>query len=188
MPQVSRPLLIALIAVVGFAGAWMTVLKKHPSSAAPPPTAPGAAGLGRAITHAKDTVATANHAAGLSNVRNAHVGSPTTVAPAAAAPAPAAPEPAAAAPGKTTVLLFAGRGADDAAARAVVRSIHGPRLRTVVASLSAVPRYARLLGGVPVTAAPAIFVIGADHTAQQIVGLPDRDQVLQAVAERSAGK
>jgi hypothetical protein len=80
------------------------------------------------------------------------------------------------------VLLFAGAGADDTAARAVVASIHTHGVRTIVAPVSAVASYAQLLGGLQVTSAPTIFVIGSDHKAQQIVGLPDREAVLRAIA------
>jgi len=102
--------------------------------------------------------------------------------------APAVNTLAAAPVGTTTVLLFAGAGADDAAARQIVRSIHGPHVKTIVASLSQVGRYAPLLGaGVQVDAAPSIYVIGPNRSAQQIVGLPDRDQVEAAIASVSAG-
>jgi hypothetical protein len=191
--QLSRPLLIALIAVVGFAGAWMTVLKKHAStSAAPPPKAPGMTGLGNAVGRAKSAVAeskssavTAEKAAGQAPAATAkpavvHVKAPAPAKAKAPAPKPA-PKPAAAPVATTTVLLFAGTGADDAAARQVVRSIHGPHLKTIVASLSQVSKYAPMLGGVQVDASPAIYVIGPDRSAQEIVGLPDRDQVEAAV-------
>lgn len=218
MPQVSRPLLIALIAVVGFAGAWMTVLRKHaggdsggsggtstPAHSAP--KAPGMTGLGHAIDRAHGAVADSAASAARTDGAVAQADQPATPAPDTAAPATAAPAaakpapapapaavkakpalrtPTAAPAGTTTVLLFAGGGADDAAARQVVRSIHMRHVKTIVAPLTAVSRYHDLLAGVQVTAAPAIIVIHPNRTAQQIVGLPDRDQVLQAIATRSA--
>lgn len=198
MPQVSRPLLIALIAVVGFAGAWMTVLRKHVGQNAGATatehvaTAPGTGGLGRAVQRAHGAVA----ASAASAVKaEAAAGQAPAVKAAAPKPAPAKvvarpvkPNVVKVPAATTTVLLFSGSGADDAAARAVVRSIHVPHVRTIVAPLTQVTRYAPLLGGLPVTAAPAIFVIGADRSAQQIVGLPDPDQIKAAIAAVSAGR
>ena len=196
MPQVSRPLLIALIAVVGFAGAWMTVLKKHATqSTAPPPKAPGMTGLGHAVDRAKSAVNAsqasadrAEKAAGQTPAKSApasvkHVAPVRHVAPVkhVAPPKNTLRVPVA----TTTVLLFAGTGADDAAARQVVRSIHGAHLKTIVAPLSQVAKYAPMLGGVQVDAAPAIYVIGPDRSTQEIVGLPDRAQVEAAVASVS---
>ncbi|MEO7554991.1 MAG: hypothetical protein ABIV94_00125, partial [Acidimicrobiales bacterium] len=82
---------------------------------------------------------------------------------------------------KPTVLLFAGTGADDAVAREVVRSVRGPGVRVIVASLREVVSYQKLLGGLEVSALPTILVIGKDRKAQRIEGLPDPAQVEQAL-------
>jgi hypothetical protein len=187
MDQISRPLLFALIAVVGFAGVWMMVLRPRADaggdSAAPTaaaassqPAAAPESGLGRAAEQARLAVAKANGAA------------PPGAAPVAAAPAEAASAadeasvaPKAPVAGRSTVLLFAGSGADDEVAREVVRSVRRPGVRVVIASLSDVASYADLLGDVKIVASPTILVIGADRTALRIEGLPDTAQVEQAL-------
>jgi hypothetical protein len=217
--HVSRPLLALLLATVGLAGTWMTVLRPHaaadnssaplvaPKHATPPKqTAPGAKGLGRAIDHAKGAVGAANAAvdrtqtavARADTVPAAKPVTPATPAPVkhAAAVKPAAPvihlpvakpatptEPGSArvnqalAAGKAVVLLFAGDGADDAVARQVVRSMRGPHVVPIVASISQLASYDSLLTNVDVSAAPTIVVIGPNRQASEIVGLPDVKQV-----------
>jgi hypothetical protein len=188
MDQISRPLLFALIAVVGFAGVWMLVLRPQaegggdtaaptPVAASTQPAAAPATGLGRAVEQARGAVTTANGAAPAGQAAGA--GAP--VAPTEEARA----VPKAATTGQTTVLLFAGSGADDAAARDVVRSVRGPGVRVVIASLNDVGSYQDLLGSLEIAASPTILVIGADRTAQRIEGLPDVAQVQQAL--RAAG-
>jgi len=64
--QVSRPMQIALVAIVLLAGMWFTVLKPKPAAdpavPAAQPTAPGAAGLGRAVNAAKGAAAASDAA------------------------------------------------------------------------------------------------------------------------------
>lgn len=73
MSQVSRPMMIALLGTVLFAGVWLAVLRPKPgaaTSAAPPaastpaaaPSAPGVNGLTNAIGKAQQAVGTANGA------------------------------------------------------------------------------------------------------------------------------
>src|SRR4051812_2433314 len=115
MPQVSRPLLIALIAVVGFAAAWMLVLRKHatgdsgasatpPAHSAPAQTskAPGVPGLGHAIDRAPGAVAASADSAASPTGAAAQASGEQT--PAAAAPAPAAAAPPAAGPPAPAVV------------------------------------------------------------------------------------
>lgn len=157
MDHVSRPLLIALVAVVGLAGVWMMVLRPKAESG----------GEGAAPAAPVGAVAPAPGAAKV---------------PPAEKPAPApAPRATPAATG-TTVLLITGRGADDVAARAVVRQVDGPGVRTVVTPIERVGEYKDLTGSVEIPSTPTILVIGADRRAQRIVGLPDERQVQQAVA------
>jgi len=143
MDQISRPLLFLLIAVVGFAGAWMTVLRPSAeggeetaavnSVAAPVVAAPGVKGLGGAVDKAKGAAA-AEAASGevVQEVGETAGGSeqlPSNNGAAAPAPVPASEAPLKAAQPpvrpaaarKTTVILFAGKGADDRVARDVVR-------------------------------------------------------------------
>jgi hypothetical protein len=173
---VSRPLLIVLVATIGFAGVWLIVLRPHASSDTTPPRVGDVSHATRDPNRPKvaETGAVA--------------AKPVAATPAAtkAAAEPAAPKAAASTAG-VTVLLFAGQGADDAVARQVVRSVRRPGVRTIIASIDDVARYSALLGTLQVQAAPTILVIGADHAAQQITGLPDRAVVEQAIAARSAG-
>ncbi len=84
--------------------------------------------------------------------------------------------------GKAVVLLFAGDGADDKVAREVVRSVHDPRVVTVVTTIGKLGDYAALTGNLEINAAPTILVVGPDRQARMIVGLPDLKQVQSALA------
>lgn len=192
--------MLALVAVVGFAGVWMTVLRPQAQdgggSAAPAPAATAASVLpgGAAIDKARGAVAAGNAAAAKAQAATGDTASadhaaatPKTAAPKAAAPKAAtkAAKPAGSATPADTrpiVLLFAGHGADDAAARAVVRSVRRPGVRTIIASVARVADYQHLTGTVAIESTPTILVIGPDHTAQRITGLPDRALVEQALA------
>ena len=170
-------------------------------SASSGPTAPGVRGLTRAINDAKSVAAGKPTPNPLPSATTGGVPAATKPAPATAAPAAVKATPVAPAavvkhkapshkaakhpaPALTrlTLLLFAGSGADDAVARSVVRSLRGPRVRTIVAPIGAVARYRSLIGDLQITDSPTILVIGADHQARQIVGLPDRRQVQQVLA------
>ncbi|MCW2990106.1 MAG: hypothetical protein JWM73_700 [Solirubrobacterales bacterium] len=208
MDQISRPLLIALVAVVGLAGVWMTVLRPKAAadtggSAAVAPvaasthsaTAPGVGGLERAVDKAKGAVATSQASATAAEAAAGQTTTPVRPAPVRPAPVTTAPAPvteAAPAPTRTaapaaarTVLLFAGSGADDDVARHVVRSVRRPGVKVIVASLAQVVDYQDLLGTIEITASPTILVFGKDHKAHLIEGLPDVGQVEQAL--RAAG-
>jgi len=197
MDQISRPLLFLLIAVVGFAGAWMTVLRPQAAAtgqeAAVPVTAPNqaaaATGPGGAVEAAQGAAAASDASAVAKQEAAANAGQAPAAAPAKAAapkapaakakPATATSKPAA--DPKVTVLLFAGTGADDTVARDVVRTARRPGVRVIVASLRDVASYDKLLGGIEVSASPTILVIGKDRQAQRIEGLPDAAQVEQAL-------
>lgn len=183
MDQISRPMRFALVAVVGFAVVWFMALRPKAETAAPvavaastqSTAAPGAGGLGTAVGKAEGAVAASETAV---------AGAPAPGAaplPATAAPAREAEKKAPKADGRTTVLLFAGSGADDAVAREVVRSFRGPGVRVVVASLGDVAKYQDLLGALEIEASPTILVFGKDRAAQRIEGLPDEAQVRQAL-------
>ena len=174
MDQISRPMQVALIAVVLFAAAWMTVLR---------PSAEGEAGGSAEVAAAP--------------VAAASVPS-TPAAPAAATPAPA-PEPITAATPKepakaaepkarvatprTTILLFAGKGADDKVARDVVDGVRGKNRRVIVGTSADVGRHQDLLGGIEVLAMPTIVVVGPSGEARRIEGLPDAALLEQAIAD-----
>ena len=66
MSQISPPIRIVLIAVIGLIAAWMLFLRpKTEATPAPTPapaTAPGVTGLGNAVDKAKDAAATSDKA------------------------------------------------------------------------------------------------------------------------------
>jgi hypothetical protein len=212
MDQVSRPLLVVLLATVCLAGAWMTVLRpraQHASSSSPAPVAhaaPGAAGLGRAVDRANGAVAasqrSATHAERAAGQGPAAVASKARAATPSATVHKAAPRVPTHAPARQTgstlvmnallhgdsvVLLFAGQGADDQLARRVVASIHEPKVRTISASIDDLASYAAVTTGVQVASAPTILVIGPDRRAHEIDGLPDVQQVLSALIDARHG-
>lgn len=94
MDQVSRPLLIALAAVVLVAGAWLTVLRPKSNSASSPPTAPGVKGLTNDVTKAKGAVGAADAAAQREQNATGGAQTPSTPASRSAAPGATASTPA----------------------------------------------------------------------------------------------
>ncbi len=206
MDQISRPMLIALLAVVGLAAVWMLALRPGAQQAAAPApvTAPGAAGLGRAIDKA-------HGASGASDRANGRIEKATGEAPAAAPATPAAKAPSkpaahAAAPapakpavkgpaapvlraldrGNVVVLLFAGEGADDANARRAVRGARGHGIFVRVAPISRLADYAAVTRDVQVLAAPTVLVIGPDRKARPIVGLTDEREIRAVIGDARA--
>jgi cytoskeletal protein RodZ len=249
MDQVSRPMLLALLATVGLAGVWMVALRPKadaggatPAPAAQAPKAPGTAGLGRAIDHAKDAVgASQTSAAQAEGATKAASEGAAKAAPAAAAmavapktraskpttartktraskpttartksrasqpatsavkapasqPAVASPNAAASTPaadavlrelarGEAVVLLFAGDGADDAAAKRAVVAARGKRVAVHVAPLSRLGDYRAILADTEVLSAPTVLVIGPDRKARAITGVTEAGEVRAAVAD-----
>jgi hypothetical protein len=237
MDHVSRPLLLALLATVGLAGVWMVALRPKadaggatPAPAAQAPKAPGTAGLGRAIDHAKDAVgASQTSAAQAEGATKAASEGAAKAAPAAAAmavapktraskpttartksrasqpatsavkapaskPAVASPNAAASTPaadavlrelarGEAVVLLFAGDGADDAAAKRAVVAARGKRVAVHVAPLSRLGDYRAILADTEVLSAPTVLVIGPDRKARAITGVTEAGEVRAAVAD-----
>jgi hypothetical protein len=208
--QIALPLRIALVALLVVAALWFTVLKPKPAdtaSTAPPPQAPGVAGLTRAVDKAKGAAATsaaANAAAGADSTTAAS----TTPAATASAPAgtkvkaaakpkpkpvdgvapddPSAPLIHALGQGKVAVLLFwNSKGADDRAARDAVRGVgrHGGQVVVKIAPIKQVARYAAITTGVKVNEAPTVLVIAPSHEARPIVGYTTASEVDQAVGD-----
>jgi hypothetical protein len=211
MDQVSRPMLIALLATVALAGVWMVALRPKAdagggtptpaANAAPAPKAPGTAGLGRAVDHAKDAVAESKTSAARAEGAANTVGEGTAKAPApgtaktpASKPAAVSPNASASTPaadavlrelagGKAVVLLFAGDGADDAAAKRAVGAAKGSRVAVHVAPLSRLGDYRAILAGADVLSAPTVLVIGPDRKARVITGVTEAGEVRAAVAD-----
>jgi hypothetical protein len=88
--------------------------------------------------------------------------------------------------GKTLVILFEGKGADDKAARkAVHRTAKGDPKHVVSAyiPISEVGNYEALTSDINILAAPSILVIGTDHKATLLSGYVDVQSVRQAVGD-----
>ncbi len=203
MDQVSRPLLVALLATLGLAVSWMTILRPQADSAGSPapaaqaPKAPGAAGLGRAVDHAGSaakqadrSAAAAQAAAGQKTAKAATPATPTAPAKATAPTAPVAPKARVGTGsagvlrsldrGHAVVLLFAGQGADDAVAREAARAAAGPRVDVVVASIDDLSDYGAVTRGVDVLSTPSLLVIGPDRKARTFIGLVEAGQIRAA--------
>ncbi|WP_205697930.1 hypothetical protein [Conexibacter sp. SYSU D00693] len=215
MDQVSLPIRLALVAVLAFAALWFVALRPKPveTAATPAPTAapatpaadasgaPGVDGLASAVDKAKGAVDTANTASAKVEAATGGTGSATPAAvaktPASAAVKPATPAKAAkpadlSVPllrsleaGKTVVLLFSGKGADDRAAKRAVKAVprRGGDVVVKVASIDRVASFGAITRGVQVTTAPTTLVIGPDGKARQILGFTDADEVAQAVGD-----
>jgi hypothetical protein len=163
--QVSRPVLIALVAAIALVGVRFTVMRPKADSGSPPAaaTAPGQTGLQTAIDKANNAVGTSN-AATKRHEQAANAASPGEAATPAKAKATAAPKakpsaapvkakPAAPLPkleegdrsgpilqdlaeGKVVVALFFNpHGADDNAALRAVRSANRRHGRVIVHSI-----------------------------------------------------
>jgi hypothetical protein len=214
--QVSRPMQIALVAVVLLAGMWFTVLRPNtdagvdaPIAAQPTTTAPGTSGLTSAIEKAKGAVATSEASAAKTQSAAATAGGDTTAATPAAGAKPSAagatPARSAAAgntaaaggsdpsarllpyldQGKTVVLLFYGKGAEDAAAREAVRRTaqSDKNIISAYAPISEVGRYEAITTDVPVMTSPTVVVIGKDHKARVLDGFLEAATIKQTVGD-----
>jgi hypothetical protein len=122
--QVSRPMQIALVAVVLLAGIWFTVLRPKadtgspaPVAAQPAPVAPGVKGLTSAVDKAKGAAATSDAAnARIQAATGARSAAAATPSATKAAPATSAAKAKAVAPGKKAaapVKKAAAKTADD---------------------------------------------------------------------------
>jgi hypothetical protein len=213
--QVSKPVLIALAAVLVFVAAHFTVLApKTDSGSAPPPKAPGQKGLETAISKANNAVAqsqasakAAEKAAGQPATSTKNKSKATAVAKPKAQAAPAKPTPAAKplpkleagdlsgpmlqdlANGKVVVALFYNpHASDDNAVLRALRSANTRHGRVVLHSIPIdnVGDYNALTTGVQILQTPTVLVMGPDFKASTIVGYTDVDSINQAVFD--AGK
>ena len=88
--------------------------------------------------------------------------------------------------GKTLVILFEGKGADDKVARKAVHETAKADPKHVVSAyvpISDVGDYEKITSDVQVFAAPSILVIGADRKATLLTGYVDVESVRQAVGD-----
>jgi hypothetical protein len=197
--SLALPYRVALVALLAVAALWFTVLRPKPVEA-PPPTAPGATGLGNAVEGAQSAVQTANAAAQRSaDAAGAAASTPATgTGSAGAASGTAAQRRAAGADdastpilrqldrGRVVALLFYNRrGSDDRAVRSALRAVPRRDGRVVVKTspISKLGRYEVITRGVKVLAAPTVLVIGPGPSARAITGFTTTAEINQAVSE-----
>ena len=208
MDSVSRPLLIALGAMVALLAIWLVALRPKPVSVDSTPLAPT-----QAIPKAKAAV-------GVSDAANAKVqaatgagAQPATAAPAApaTAAAPAAPAPAApaakparhpasrldrpilreiAAHKVVVVLFWNAKAADDVATRGALRGLdrHRGKVAVHVVPIGDVGRFPALTKDVTIAQSPTTLVIGRKRSARVITGLSEPRELAQAVDDALAGR
>lgn len=175
MDQVSRPLVAALIAVVGLAGAWMMVLRPKSDSAGPDAAQPAAV----TPAPAPATKPAAKPAA------QAPKATPQERAKVAKSD-PSAPIMRDLDKGKTAVLLFWNPlGSDDRAALEAARAAdrRGGNVTVRIANIEDVADYAAITRGVQVLQAPTTLVIGPDKKARAIVGYTEASEIDQLVGD-----
>ncbi|MCP9490085.1 MAG: hypothetical protein MSC31_09450 [Solirubrobacteraceae bacterium MAG38_C4-C5] len=210
MDQVSRPLLVALAAVVLLAVAWLTVLR-------PGADAPADAGPVAPVVEAVDE---AQQGAAASDAANAaRQADPTEPAPGAVTPTdPSTPSAAPSAPGATggvdpslaaqmgegsvevleqlergraVVLLFwNGRSSDDRAVRRAVSRVdrRDGDVRVIVERLEELGSYAAVTNDVRVESTPTTLVIAPDGAVQAVPGYTVTRELDQAVRDALAGE
>jgi hypothetical protein len=211
MDQVSRPLLIALGAMVVFLAVWLVALKPKPVAVTSTPLAPT-----NAVPLAKQAAATSDAAnAKLNAAANAAGGTATTATPAAAVVNPAKPAAsptssklsvdAAAKAGrrgdaavlrdirakKVVVMLFwSPKGSDDIATRRVIRGLdrRNGKVAVHVAPIGRVGQYDSITRGVRIIQSPTTIVIDRKHRTRVITGLTESQELGQAVGDALAGR
>jgi hypothetical protein len=205
MDHVSRPLLIALAAVVALAALWLVALKPHGSSssspapaksqvaaqpATPKPAAPRPAP--RVVKPKPDHHAVAAHrsarAAAASRARHA---APRPVAlPRSTGPASrlGAVEQALASRQVLALLFYNPGGADDQAVRQELASVsaHGGKVFKLAVPLPEVSSYAAVTNQVPVNISPTLVIIDRSRHAQEIVGFADSFEIDQRLQDALA--
>lgn len=205
MDSVSRPLLIALGAMVALLAIWLVALKPKPVEIDSTPLAPTQA------------IPKAQAAAGVSDDANARLQAATGGSdPAVAAPAPAgstpgaAPAPASAperarhggrrldgpilrdiAGRKVVVVLFwNAEAADDVATRGALRGLdrHRGKVTVHVVPIGQVGRYPAITKGITIAQSPTTLIIGRKRSARAIAGLSEPRELAQAVDDALAGR
>jgi hypothetical protein len=88
--------------------------------------------------------------------------------------------------GKTLVILFEGKGADDKAARTAVHRTAKADPKHVISAyvpITDVGKYEAITSDVEILAAPTVLVIGTDGKATPLAGYVDAGVIQQAVAD-----
>ena len=202
---VSRPILLALIgAVLACATFYVSAATKSsddgaaaPTLAKPTASKPSADKTQPARPDSAKSEATAPAKA------KAAKSAPAAAKPAAAKPAPTpAAKPAkpaapkinadlppgvsrALAKGRTVVLFFYQRGsADDSATAKAVAGLRGRRgVAVFTAPISKLGDYRAVTGGLGVSQAPAVVIVGKDKQARVVEGYVDSETLAQEVAD-----
>jgi hypothetical protein len=215
--QISPPIRILVIAVLGLMAAYMLVLRPK-EEVVPPPTQPaGNLQTGKpAVSGAGKIAEQAKAAVGASNAKSQQTeetaGAEGTATTPAAKAAPAAKAPAAAtttkdgvslaglpasvrkplASDKVLVMLFWNReSADDRAVRQQLRKVDRWDGEVAVrsASIKNVSKYGRITRGADLAQSPTILVVDRDLAVTPLVGYVDTPSIDQAVfdALRNSG-
>jgi hypothetical protein len=209
MDQVSRPLLIALAAVVLLAAAWLTVLRPGAEAPAEPDSGP-VAPLAEAVDSAEQASA-ASDDANAARQADPAAGAVTPTDPSAPSAAPGAPgatggvDPSVAAQmgegsievleqlerGRAVVLLFwNGRSSDDRAVRRAVSRVdrRDGDVRVIVERLEELGSYAAVTNDVRVESTPTTLVIAPGGAVQAVTGYTVTRELDQAVRDALAGE
>jgi len=197
LPSVSRPVVLAIIAMLSVVAA-LIVVRAQTATPEPPPGAlnsvagPGAtpaAGLvplkptaraGEAAPGNNPSPPTvgAPHATDSPRVKTHKVGEPASL-----------PRPVELALRRhKVVVLFLGqrKSADDAATRAGVRAARSQTKATVfIDSVDNVDAYARIIPSLTISQVPAIVIVGRNRNAQLLEGFIDKETLLQRIRDAS---
>jgi len=206
MDQVSRPLLIALAAVVLLAAAWFTVLRPGADVAAPDATSvvPAVEAVGEAEQAAAAADAASAARSGEPAAPSADLPvAPTTPGVPSGATGTLAPSLAAQMGegsvevlqqlerGRAVVLLFwNGRSSDDRAVRRAVSGIdrRDGDVRVIVERLEELGSYAAVTNDVRVESTPTTLIIAPDRAVQAVPGYTVTRELDQAVRDALAGE
>jgi len=178
---ISRPFLFALIAaVLALAAFYATSGARESAEDSPAPAA---------TSPAKSAPASRAKAGERGDRRGGDPSARPTAKRRAAGAAPRTGTPIgvrkALARKRTVVLFFSQRGsADDQATARAVSALRGRRgVQVFSAPLSRLGDYQALIGGVGVSQAPAVVIIGRDRTARLVEGYVDPETLAQQVAD-----
>jgi hypothetical protein len=202
--QISPPIRIVLVAVVGLLAAWMLFLRPKPVvTPAPAPasaTAPGVTGLSNAVDKAKAASATSDKAneklqqatgEGAAATGAATKPGSTSAKGQAATGAGSAkglPAPVQKALNQNKILVlgfFNPKGADDRATRRSLAGVDRWRGEVVVrtANVKTVSRYGTIARGADVEQSPTIIVVDRNAKAERLDGYQDPVSIDQAVVD-----
>ena len=205
--QISPPIRIVLVAVIGLIAAWMLFLRPKtavtPAPSPAPATAPGVTGLSNAVDKAKAASKTSDAAnaklqaaTGQKPADKAATGatskSGSTTAKGQAATGAGSvktlPAPVQKALDRNKILVlgfFNPKSADDLATRKALGGVDHWRGEVVVrsANVKSVSRYGTIARGADVEQSPTIIVVDRNAKATTLVGYQDTISVDQAVVD-----